>query len=326
MDVRQLRRLNHLLMRRAEAAIGDVVEDGVVEEDRVLRNHSNGAAEGVQREASHIVAVDADRAGLRVVQAVHEASDRALPAAAGANNCDCLAWGHRERHVVEDGPVWGIRERHILKLHGRAARTARGDKGYRIQRILDGGLLVEEGEHGLHVNQRLAYLAVHRAQKVEGQRQLEQQAVHHHQVTQRHRTFQDAMTGHDHRRCKGRAENEILPKVEQRQTRRHLHRRRLVLSLRLIIPLCFMRLIVEVLDSLVVDERVHNFCARLCLCLVHRLAKVRPPGGGDKSECSISGEGAQCHGCVIGAELYAEDSAGQSDLKDGWNNVEHHRG
>ena len=51
---------------------------------------------------------------------------------------------------------------------------------------LDLGLDIEQGEHGLHVDERLPQLPVHGAEEVERDRELEEQPVHHDQVTHRH--------------------------------------------------------------------------------------------------------------------------------------------
>lgn len=52
---------------------------------------------------------------------------------------------------------------------------------------LDLGVDVEEGEESVHVYQGLPGLSVHRAEEVEREGELEEQAVHHHQVSHGHR-------------------------------------------------------------------------------------------------------------------------------------------
>lgn len=54
---------------------------------------------------------------------------------------------------------------------------------------LDLGVNTEQGEKNVHVYQRLPGLSVDCAQKVEREGELEEQAVHHHQVSNRHRSF-----------------------------------------------------------------------------------------------------------------------------------------
>lgn len=55
-------------------------------------------------------------------------------------------------------------------------------------RYLDLGVDAEQGEERVHVNQGLSGLSVHCAQEIEGKGELEEQAVHHHQVSHGHRS------------------------------------------------------------------------------------------------------------------------------------------
>lgn len=45
---------------------------------------------------------------------------------------------------------------------------------------------IEETEHCVHVNEWLSNLSVYRTQKVQRERQLEEEAIHHHKVTHSH--------------------------------------------------------------------------------------------------------------------------------------------
>lgn len=53
---------------------------------------------------------------------------------------------------------------------------------------LDLGVDAEQGEERVHVNQGLSGLSVHCAQEIEGKGELEEQAIHHHQVSHGHRS------------------------------------------------------------------------------------------------------------------------------------------
>lgn len=48
------------------------------------------------------------------------------------------------------------------------------------------GLHRHQSEHGLHVDEGLPHLPVHRAQEAQRDGELEQQTVHHHQIAHRH--------------------------------------------------------------------------------------------------------------------------------------------
>lgn len=68
----------------------------------------------------------------------------------------------------------------------RNTKHKRQNTANNVYIYLDPGLHGHECEHGLHVDERLADLAVHGAQEAQRDGQLEQQAVHHHQVAHRH--------------------------------------------------------------------------------------------------------------------------------------------
>ena len=51
---------------------------------------------------------------------------------------------------------------------------------------LNAGVHIKQVKHVLHVDERLSDVAVHRPQEVERERQLEQEPVNHHQVSNSH--------------------------------------------------------------------------------------------------------------------------------------------
>jgi len=61
---------------------------------------------------------------------------------------------------------------------------------------LYGGVKLEEAKHSLHVNKGLPRLTVDGAEKIERNGQLEQQTVHHHQITHRHCSYTRTHTRH----------------------------------------------------------------------------------------------------------------------------------
>ena len=60
------------------------------------------------------------------------------------------------------------------------------------RRYLDPGVDAEQSEKSVHVYQSLSGLSVHCAQEVEREGELEEQTVHHHQVSHGHRTCMKA--------------------------------------------------------------------------------------------------------------------------------------
>ena len=58
-------------------------------------------------------------------------------------------------------------------------------------RNLYGCVESKEVEHALHVDEGLSNVAVDRPEKIQGHRQLKQEAVHHHQVAHCHGTCEE---------------------------------------------------------------------------------------------------------------------------------------
>ena len=63
-------------IRRFRAPIADVVEDGLIEQHRILRHDTDGCAQAVLRKIADIFAVDAYAAPLYVVKTVKQARQR----------------------------------------------------------------------------------------------------------------------------------------------------------------------------------------------------------------------------------------------------------
>ena len=68
MDFRGLRGLDDIGLRRAGAAIRDVIADGVVEQNSVLRHDTYGVVQRRLRHVAHVLPVDADRPSVDVIE------------------------------------------------------------------------------------------------------------------------------------------------------------------------------------------------------------------------------------------------------------------
>jgi hypothetical protein len=62
-------------IRGVDAAVADVVRDGVVEEGGVLGDYPDCAAEGFEGDGADVLAIDEDASGFNVVEAEEEAED-----------------------------------------------------------------------------------------------------------------------------------------------------------------------------------------------------------------------------------------------------------
>src|SRR5262249_43191860 len=77
-DVRGARRFYDLGLRRRRTTIVDVVADAVVEQDRVLRNDADRAAQARLADIADVGAIDADAAARHVVEAEQQPRKRGL--------------------------------------------------------------------------------------------------------------------------------------------------------------------------------------------------------------------------------------------------------
>ncbi len=101
-----------LLCGGVHCAEGDVLADGVAEQERLLRHEADGATQRGEREVADIVAVDEQRTGRRVRAASgrrqikdpgNERDERRLAGARRANDGKARAGGNLQRDTVEHG-------------------------------------------------------------------------------------------------------------------------------------------------------------------------------------------------------------------------------
>ena len=78
MHLRQPRGVLDLVLRRTDAAVGDVVADRVVEQHGVLRHHADRRAQAFLRHVADVLAVDPDAALGHVVEAEQQPADGGL--------------------------------------------------------------------------------------------------------------------------------------------------------------------------------------------------------------------------------------------------------
>ena len=78
-------------VRGVEARVAQVLHDGGVEEDRVLRDDAERGAETGERDASDVLVVDLDGAGGDVVETVEQLQERGFAGAGLADEGDGLA-------------------------------------------------------------------------------------------------------------------------------------------------------------------------------------------------------------------------------------------
>ena len=132
----QPRRLLDLGARGAGAAIGDVVEDRVVEQHGVLRHHADRAAQAVLRHVADVLAVDLDRAAIDIVEAEQQARDRRFAGAARPDDRDGGAGRNAKIDVLQDRAARIVAEIDMAKRD----LAALDDQRRRARPVLDLGL------------------------------------------------------------------------------------------------------------------------------------------------------------------------------------------
>ena len=135
----------HLVVRRVRAPEGDVVADRAAEQEALLGDDPELAAQRRLRDRAQVVAVDEHGAVGRVVEARDELGDRRLACAGRADERDGLAGRHGQRDVTHGvGAVLlaAIAKAHVAQLD-LAAQAPELD---RVGRVDEVGLDVEQVE------------------------------------------------------------------------------------------------------------------------------------------------------------------------------------
>ena len=145
-----LGRLSDLLFVRLALAKGDVVADGVAEQEDVLRHVAQVLFHGVEVPFRKGGAVQGDAAFLRIHHAHGQLKDRGFPAAGAAGDAQRFSCVKRERDVVEglDAGV-GIGPRHAIEFKGWCGRQAIRASSRGRRRHSGGGVQkVQDAVHG----------------------------------------------------------------------------------------------------------------------------------------------------------------------------------
>src|SRR5205085_8586944 len=100
----------------------DVLAHGRREEERILRDDADRAAERAQLHVADIDAVELDVAHLHVVEARHERRERRLPGARVPDQRDRPRWLDLEVDVPEYRPRGFVAERDVDEAHAARAR------------------------------------------------------------------------------------------------------------------------------------------------------------------------------------------------------------
>lgn len=134
---------------------------------------------------ANVLAVEGNSAALHVVETEQQARQRGLARAGGADHRHRVARRNGKTHLLEDRPPRVVTEADRVEPHFAAIETQR----LRIRAIDDLTLFLQQIEHVLHVDQRLAHLGINKAEEVQRLIQLQQIGVDQHEVADRHRSW-----------------------------------------------------------------------------------------------------------------------------------------
>ena len=311
-DVRGARGFDDFGIARLRPPVADVVENAVVEKHRVLRHDADRRAQARLFHLSHILAVDEDRTGRDIIKAVEQPRERRLARARVSHHGDAVAGGNREAHAMQDLALALIKKVRVPEFHRR--RPAREFR--RTRAIFDLAMLGEEAEHAVHVEQRLLDLAVHHAEEVERDVELDQQAVDQHQVAQSEALCGNAFGHQQHQRRHRNGDDEALADVEQAQGRFVLHRRRFIALQVLVVAPRLEFLVAEVLHRFVIQQAVDGARVGLRVELVGAPADVHAPLGDQHGERDVDRHGAEGDRGKAPVELAEQHRRDQREFED----------
>ncbi len=163
--------------------------------------------------------------------------------------------------------------------------------------------LSQEPDQAVHVGQGVADLAIHRAQQVQRHEQLDQQGVHRHQVAETELAVSHPVRCQEHHPGHPCRHDGALAQIEQGKGGLRPHRGVLPLPQGGVAAPSLVRLVVEVLDRLVVDQALHRLVVGRRLQTIHLQAVPQPPvghGDGEEHERGHGGEDdqAECPGVL----------------------------
>ena len=95
--MRQARGRLHLRVRGLRTAVADVLAQAAMEQRRILRDQADLAAQRVQGEIAQVMAIDADRSTLGIIEAQQQADEGRLPRTREADQADALTRSDADR-------------------------------------------------------------------------------------------------------------------------------------------------------------------------------------------------------------------------------------
>ena len=192
-----------------------------------------------------------------------------------ADHRDGAAGRDLEVDAVQDLAARVVAEAHGLEADPRPRHRER----HRAGPVLHVLPLVEQAEQPLHVRERLLDLAVDHAEQEQRRGELQQVGVDEHEVADGELARHHAGGGAPHHRGDADRHGHGLAEVQHRERLLRLHARVLELAQVLVVARRLVRLVVEVLDRLVVEQRVDRALVGARVGLDRGAVEARAPFG-----------------------------------------------
>ncbi len=280
--------------------------DRVVEQHGVLRDDTDGGPQRLLRHLAQVQAVDADAPGVDVVETVQQTRQRRLSGTGVADHGDRAAGGNLEVDAVQDLAARVVAESNALEADARMTRHERHGAGA----ILHVRVLIQQREQPSQVGERLLDLAIHHAEEEQRRRELQQVGVDQHQVAYREPAADHAGRRAPHHRGDADRHDDGLAEVEQGEGLLCQDVGVLQAAQALVVARRFVLLVVEVLDGLVVDQRVDGELVGTRVGLDRGPVIPRPPFGHDEAPRRVGhqrGEDDQREAPVVRQHQEARD-------------------
>ena len=249
MDLGRLGRGIHLVAAGIRVAIGDVVIDGVVEQNGILRHNPDHLVQRGLRHIADVLPVNPDRPGIHLVKPEQQPPDGRFSRPRRPDQRNPLPRPDPDRNPLQDLAVGVIAKLDAVKHHLARRHLQRG----RVWRIDNLGGLAQQTKHLAHIDQSLPDFAVNRAKETQRQRNLHHIGIDHHKIANSEppRLHPDRRHHHDDDQPDG--DDDILPDVQHRQRLPGPHRKTFVSRHRPVIAGGFPRLGVKILHRLIVQ-------------------------------------------------------------------------
>ena len=206
---------------------------------------------------------------------------------------------------MEDLTVVVVAEIHRLEVKLSAVNLQRGRAGA----VRDLAVDVEQVEHVLHIHQPLPDFTVGKAEEVQRQIQLDQIGLNGDEIADRHLPGQHLRHRQGEQQHQPAGDDNPLPDVEQRQRQLIVDGCALVAAQRAVEARGFVHFVGEILDRLVVEQRIHSLGRRLRIGLVHHPAVLDAPVGDHDRVDDVTDHGDESDRSVERAEVEQQDQA-----------------